>query len=178
MKKEIEFPKGATIEIRQDKVIIEYEDVFKPKNGDFCAIDEDYEHLRTILIYNGKAIRCGYFEYHAAKIGTLTSIEPERWVSGTPRPVTEEERQELLSDLHKIGKDWDAEKMELVDLKWVPKEGETVYCASIATDEKVHQTKYSGFAYDKRLLERGLMTRTRAEAIACTERMLDVVKTK
>lgn len=178
MKKEIELPKGATIEIKKNKIIIEYDDVFEPKIGDFCVIDEDFDHHRTLFIYNGKVIRWGFFDYHAAKIGTLISIEPETWVSGTPRPATDEERNELLEALHGLGKDWDAEKMELVDLKWKPKEGEIVYLASVVTEDKVHRISYAGVEYHKRLLKRGLLFRTRAEAIACTERMLEAAKTK
>ena len=177
MKKEIEFPKGATIEIRKDKIIIEYDDVFKPKNGDFCAIDED-DGYRTLFIYDGKIPRDGYFSYHACRFRVLTSINPNGGVKGTPRPATEEEQGELLEALHSIGKDWDAEKMELVDLKWKPKDGEIVYLASILADEKVYQMKYSGTVYHQRLLERGLLFRTDSEAVACTERMLDAVKTK
>ncbi len=178
MKKEIEIPKGATIEIRQDKVIIEYDDVFKPKNGDFCVIDEDYGRYRALFIHNSKAPQYATLSCYASKIGTRISTKPEVWASGIPRPATEEEREELLSELHKIGKDWDAEKMEIVDLKWVPKEGELAYYASTAADGMVHQITYSGAAYHQRLLERGLLFRTRAEAVACTERMLEAAKTK
>ena len=182
MKKEIEIPKGATIEIRQDKVIIEYDDVFKPKNGDFCVIDEDFYNHRTLFIYNGNTPRFGALPYHAAKVGTITSTRSDGWFSGTlygtPRPMTEEERNELLEALHAIGKDWDAEKMELVELKWVPKEGDLAYYASTAADEMVYQITYSGAAYHRRLLERGLLFRTRAEAVACTEKMIEVAKQK
>ena len=178
MKKEIEFPKGAMIEVRKDKIIIEYEETFVPKNGDFCAIDEGCKKYRTLFIYNGKTTKYGNLSYHAAKFPTEFSITPTVGFDAVFRPVTDEERKELLSELHKIGKDWDAEKMELVELKWVPKEGETVYFASITSDEKACQTVYSGIAYHQRLLERDLMFRTRAEAVACTERMLDAVKAK
>lgn len=179
MKKVIEFPKGATIEVKQDRVIIEYEEAFVPKNGDFCVIDEDYVYYRTLFISDGKiAKNGGKFSYHAAKIDTDFSTTPSDGLKGNPRPATEDERNELLEALHKVGKDWDAEKMEIVDLKWVPKVGETVYYASVVSDEKASQTTYSDTAYHKRLMERGLIFRTRAEAIACTERMLEVAKQK
>lgn len=38
MKKVIEIPKGATIEVKQDRIIIEYEDQ-KLKGGDFIVFD-------------------------------------------------------------------------------------------------------------------------------------------
>ena len=176
MKKEIKLPKGATIEIRQDKVIIEYDDVFKPKNGDFCVIDEDDKVHRTLFIYDGKTTKNDALSYQAAKIHTEFRIAPTKGLSGTPRPATEEEREELLSELHKIGKDWDAEKMEIVELKWEPKKGEMVYVASVMADEKVYPMTYSGAAHHRRLLERDLMFRTRAEAIACTDKMLNAIK--
>lgn len=178
MKKVIEIPKGATIEIRKDKVVIEYEEAFVPKNGDFCAIDEDDIVHRTLFISNGRTARDNHLSYHAAKIGTDFRITPIDGLSGTPRPMMEDERTELLEALHAIDKDWDAEKMELVDFKWVPKEGDLVYYASTAADEKVHQMTYSGAAYHHRLAERGLLFRTRAEAVACTERMIEAAKQK
>ena len=71
MKKVIEIPKGATIEVKQDRVIIKYEEAFVPKNGDFCVIDKDYGHYRTLFISDGKiAKNGGEFSYHASKINT------------------------------------------------------------------------------------------------------------
>ena len=43
------------------------------------------------------------------------------------RHSTEEEKNLLLSKLHENGKDWDAEKKEIVDIEWVPTEGEKYY---------------------------------------------------
>lgn len=43
------------------------------------------------------------------------------------RPSTEEEKQLLLSKLHEFGKDWDAEKKEIVDWQWEPGLGETFH---------------------------------------------------
>jgi hypothetical protein len=178
MKKEIELPKGATIEIKKNKIVIEYEETFAPKNGDFCVIDETPISGKVLFISDGRRAGPNRLSYHVAQNHYGVSLRPTLGLPNRARPVTDEERKELLSELHKIGKDWDAKKMELVDFKWVPKEGETVYYASAAAKEKVYEAKYSGFAYDKRLLERGLMFRTRAEAVACAERMLEAVKTK
>ena len=178
MKKEIEIPKGATIEIRKDKIVIEYDDVFKPNNGDFCAIDEDFFNFRTLFIYDGETTKNGALSYHAAKFPAEFSITPTGGLIGNPRPATDEEREELLSELHKIGKDWDAEKMQIVEQKWVPKEGETVYFPNITTEEKAYQMVYLGVVYHKLILERGLIFRTRAEAVACAERILEAAKQK
>lgn len=178
MKKVIEIPKGATIEVKQDRVIIKYEEAFVPKNGDFCTIDEDDRVHRTLFISNGKAMISGSLSYHVAKIGTDFNLRPIEGLSSTPRAATEDERTELLEALHKVGKDWDAEKMEIVDFKWVPKMGEVAYYASVTAGEKVYELAYSGSVYHQRLLERGLIRRTRAEAIACTDKMLEVAKQK
>ena len=178
MKKVIELPKDATIEVKQDKIIIEYEEDFVPKDGDFCTIEEDARVNRTLFIYNGKTMQNGALSYYAAKIDTDFSLRPMEGLSGTPRPMTEDERVELLEELHAICKDWDAEKMEIVDFKWVPKLGETVYYASVTAGDKAYELTYLGKLYHRRLLERGLIRRTRAEAIACTDKMLDVVKQK
>ena len=43
------------------------------------------------------------------------------------RPATEEEKKKLFDKLAEEGYEWDAEKKELVKLKWQPKEGEYFY---------------------------------------------------
>ena len=42
------------------------------------------------------------------------------------RLATPSERQKLIDKLHEVGKYWDAEKLEIVDLKYVPKVGDCV----------------------------------------------------
>lgn len=61
--------------------------------------------------------------------------------------------------------------------KWVPKDGDKFFTPSITESDlavSYHFVDDSGF--DKRLLDRGLIFRTKEEAISCAQKMLEAVK--
>lgn len=174
-KTEIKIPKGCKATMYQDgdKIIVEYEEKKKFKNGDFLIIDESEDHKRSLLIYDGKKIFL--HSYHALLMRDILYLTPSNGVDiSNARGMTESERQELLEALHKIGKDWDAEKLQIVDYEWKPKYGETYYIPNPCALTMYNAVAYNGDDFDRRCIERGVSYKTREEAIERAKQMLGI----
>lgn len=118
-RKEISIPKGtkATMWQEGDKIIVEYENVKEEPayiNGQFLTHRNGKD--RWIIIFKDKKDRrIDPFEYHVMlnysdEIYYNDICDHNGWYEST-----ESEKQELLNALHKKGKDWDAEKLQIVD---------------------------------------------------------------
>lgn len=87
--------------------------------------------------------------------------------------ATESEKKLLLDKMHEAGYGWDAEKCEVVPYRWKPKEGNTYFVPAILST----QLYYSYTLYDnpvgRMYLERGLLCRTKEEAIKKAKKMLE-----
>lgn len=84
------------------------------KIGIFKSLYEDHNE---VYISN-------YVYYHANVYTPYLDYSNDDWVDGgIYRPATNEEKQQLFDALAKVGKAWDAEKKQIVDLKskWTPK---------------------------------------------------------
>ena len=92
------------------------------------------------------------------------------------RYATEEEKQKLFDALAKGGKDWDAEKKAVVELKWKPKIGDKYnYPIYNITDDGMHYgsatTTYTDCLFDKRLIKQNLAFKTKEECEAFCKRL-------
>ena len=104
-----------------------YVEPYEPKDGDFVKMkmtEEDKDYFLMIYLEAGPRDRDYY--YACMYVDCECQADNEVFINSSCRcnifiPATEEEKQLLLSKLHEIGKDWDAEKKEVVDLKWEPK---------------------------------------------------------
>ena len=111
------------------KELVTYECGYLPKCGDFVAfgreIDKPYIGIFKELAAETSAAHVDYVNYISGSI----SISSVGWISYNMRPATEEEKNMLLSKLHEIGKDWNAEEKKIVDYKepYVPKDGDFVH---------------------------------------------------
>jgi hypothetical protein len=133
MKQEIELKEGMTARIEGGKVVIEMAE-FEPKDGDFLYWENGISSGTIIL--NGKFKRDGKYSVpysvHIAKSGILytdfkignTSVYNEDLVW---RFATDSEKQTLLDALAKDGKQWNAEKKCVEQLRWRAKKGEEYY---------------------------------------------------
>lgn len=88
------------------------------KKGDFLTTS-----LGIILIFE-KYVPDGYFD---SLFNTDIKEDNKGWAVNKARFATEEEKQILIEKLHDAGKDWDAEKCEVVDYVWEPKIHDTVF---------------------------------------------------
>lgn len=116
----------------------ENEKPYIPKDGDFVVSgwkEEDGEECKWVAIVRGKYDRNFYLTYYGRYI-TKESDDRDCWFNESAdghtytREATEEEIQFALDGLHEDGYDWDAEKKEIVDWVWQPKEGEDVFIPS------------------------------------------------
>ena len=93
------------------------------------------------------------------------------------RYATEEEKQKLFDKIAEEGYEWDAEKKELVELKWKPKEGEEswlpLYYASPSEFEPITTLLNKG--RDKAILDKGWCFKTKEECQEFCNRLNDAI---
>lgn len=91
------------------------------------------------------------------------------------RLATDQEIERFYENLHKLHKDWDAEKKQLVDLKWKPKNGDMVYHF-----DEIGEILYDEYdvSTDVPLSDFGNCFRTREEAEAMVEKIKKLLNAK
>jgi hypothetical protein len=132
------------------------------KDGDILATDEG-----EFCVLKGTAgSSTPYFESYLAYTGT----EGHKWHLATEEEVAK--FHEYLHDKH--GKEWDAEKRQLVDWKWKPKEDEYYYFF----DEmmQTHRNEWEDSPMDQHLFEVGNCFRIREEAEAMAKKIKKLLK--
>jgi len=134
-------------------VLKKIEEVFVPKDGDFCISTGG-----GVCIYHAY----GAFFYE----GILFTPEVRRL-------ATPSEKQFLLDAMHKEGKDWDAVNKKVVDYVWKPKKGEEYYIPQPASGDLYEKYMWSNDDLDNRWHKSGLIYRTKEEAVARAKRMLN-----
>lgn len=98
---------------------------FEPKDGNVIVSGGD---VRFVAIF--KAMKEEYSFYYYSLLVLEGDKRPQinNWASFlNVRPATEEEKKKLFDRLAEEGYSWNAERKELVKLKWKPKEGEDVF---------------------------------------------------
>lgn len=103
---------------------------FEPKDGDVIVCDSD-GCLQLFICKKYQDERCCYC--HCFYDVSYSFIEFDESASYcVERYATEEEKQKLFDKLKEEGWEWDAEKKELVKIKWKPKVDETFYYPNYA----------------------------------------------
>lgn len=87
-----------------------------------------------------------------------------------------EEVRQFYELLHKYGKDWDAEKKQLVDWKWKPKDGEDYYY--IISNGIVHLSTWFDYKVDNSRFSIGNCFKTKEEAETMAEKFKKLLKGK
>ena len=92
------------------------------------------------------------------------------------RYATEEEKQKLFDALAKEGKDWDAEKKAVVELKWKPNVGDKYnHPMCIITDDGLRYgsatATHTDSLFDKRLIKQNLAFKTKEECEAFCQKL-------
>ena len=91
------------------------------------------------------------------------------------RLATETEINEFHKMLHEYGKDWDAEKKDLVDWSWKPKVGERYYYISSTIDVVTGRWPEGDAILDNLLLS-GNCFKTKSEAEATAKKFRELLK--
>ena len=105
---------------------------YEPKKGDFVYFETDTGNETFCCVFDKKEDGKVYF-YSCISINkeVRDKFEYGSWYgSGIIRPATEAEKQMLLDALHAQGKDWDAEKMEVVDYFPRAEKSDNYWCLS------------------------------------------------
>ena len=161
-----------------------YVEPYVPKDGEFVAMPCGKE-LTYIAIYEGiwNGMVKGYTitDNKDVKIKDANMCPFEFFLEDSVdciRQATEEEKQLLLSKLHKIDRDWDEEKKEIVDWKWEPHEGEDVYYPLFSCGEFI-SSKATWFDNDIDVINlkcKGYIFHTEEEATSLCDKLNEAIK--
>lgn len=114
----------STVDKETTKIIMDkYREIKLPeqwKNGDILYSDTDKEF--AVFKDKWKLDSDKFLAYFATCHGGYLTLQAIR--RRDFRLTTKLEVEQFYEYLHSIGKDWDAEKKQLVDWKWKPKKGE------------------------------------------------------
>lgn len=113
----------ATIEVVDGVMVVSPKEVkFEPKEGDVVTSVQNGVYEGTAIFEEEDNLEA-WFHASISKSGKLYTSGYMGYVDDL-RPATEEEKQKLFDKLKEEGYEWDAEKKELVKIKWEPNEGE------------------------------------------------------
>ena len=159
----------------KDKVITVEKAVQWFKDGDFVSLNTIVG--KFLIIYKSKRVGYGLY-YHAATYNGYCEnrvVPYNNWcVYDDARIATEEEKQFLLDALHADGKDWDADKKQIVDYSWKPKIGETYYFISWGFD--VLDNPWSYDYWEKLAYNKGNCFKTKEEAQKYADKFIEILK--
>lgn len=98
---------------------------YVPKKGDFCSWTWETENGNGAENYCIFGNSTNYLYITAVSVKGAVIADGDDFntkinfsYNDIIRPLTEAEKQIVIDRLHKHGKDWDAEKMEIVDYRW------------------------------------------------------------
>lgn len=90
------------------------------------------------------------------------------------RLATNDERERLLTAMHKAGYEWDSENCKLIREEWIPHVGDKYWC--FGASHQTFSNTWAGSLYDRSLLDVGNCFRTEAEANAAAVKVRDLLK--
>ena len=134
--------------IENGVMVVSPKEVFKPKNGDVivCSNNLGYWTLivREMEPYN-------IVRHHAVLIDNGSLKINDRSSFTNPRPATEEEKKLLFDKLAKVGWEWDADKKELIKLKWKPVVGQHFYFVEYDNENFIFIAKAYTYAFEDQI---------------------------
>lgn len=166
----------ATMEIIDGVIVVSPKvEKFEPKDGDVCK--------STFCIYifkranNSKAVvyHCCLNVYQD-ELSVKQSIGVG-YVDEYQRYATEEEKQKLFDKLAKEGYKWDAEKKELVKLKWKPKCEEEYFTPVFTHTDTFHAALciWEDLPFDTNIYNKKWCFKTKEECQAFCDRLNDAI---
>ena len=150
---------------------------FEPKDGDILFIKSSCDN---IIIYKESDYGiCRYVNFSDNRyLYTDNTIVCDKDDVKVIRPATEEEKKKLFDKLEEEGFEWDAEKKEVVKLKWKPKVGDTYYrpdfnrCMFMCYEGRC---RYDTMRYIKDCIEKGWCFKTKEECQEFCNRLNDAI---
>ena len=170
----------ATIEMVDGVMVVSPKEVkFEPKDGDVVTVTTETGGNYTCFFkgcVNGDVYSYGGLNnlYNMLfEIGLVCCNKRQK----TIYPATEEEKKKLFDKLAEEGYDFDFDKMELVKLKWKPKEGEEFWLPLYYTAPVEFKpiTSLLNKGRDKVILDKGWAFATKEECQEFCNRLNDAI---
>ena len=138
---------------------------FEPKDGDVVYAGDHYDYE---FIYKDDLTAEAYYYVSLSLKSDKIELPDGGHISYVSqlRPATEEEKKLLFDKLKEEGYEWDAEKKEVVKLKWKPKVGDTYYRPDFNRFMFMcyeGRCRYDTMRYIKDCIEKGWCFKTKEE---------------
>lgn len=142
---------------------------FEPKDGDVV-----HSGTSVIAIFKEINSETSYSAYAALEGGAFR-LYFEHWNRRDLRPATEEEKKRLFDKLAKKGLAWDAERKELVKIKWKPYEGGEFWLPYYDTIKFAPTKRMFNLGRDKNLLASDWYFKTEQECQEFCKRLNEAI---
>lgn len=164
------------IEIVDSVMIVSPKKVkFEPKDGDVVAC-ESFRSLQLFICkkYEDKDC-CSCYCFYDDKSKSIIEFDESASYS-VERYATEEEKKKLFDKLAEEGYEWDAEKKEIVKLKWTPKYNDTYWSLILHEAEfKPWNYTWQNSVIGRRRLGKGWVFRTKEECQAFCDKLNETI---
>lgn len=149
---------------------------FEPKDGDIVYVKASCDHI--IIYKEDKTCINRYVNLHDYKyLYTDESIVCDKDAVTEIRPATEEEKKKLFDKLAEEGWEWDAEKREIIKLKWRPNLKDTYwYPLSYTSHFNPFYFKWFDSDFDRARFESGWCFRTEEECQAFCDKLNQAIE--
>ena len=159
-------------------VVSPKEEKFEPKDGDVSFHDGMiyiFKGVKPSSMLPGKSAIIHHCYYDGERLEVKEGVGCG-YIDCSQRPATEEEKKKLFDKLAEAGYEWDAEKKEIVKLKWTPKVEEDYYTPS--WDGYVFEPHLYGWdedEFDFKCHSMGRVFRTKEECQAFCDKLNEAI---
>lgn len=154
-------------------VISPKEEKFEPKDGDVSFHDGMiyiFKGVKPSSILPGKSAIIHHCYYDGERLEVKEGVGCG-YIDYSQRPATEEEKKKLFDKLAEAGYEWDAEKKELVKLKWKPKLSEDYYTPTFTEEFVPYLFDWAEDEYDLKYHSIGWVFKTKEECQAFCDKL-------
>ena len=168
----------ATIEMVDGVMVVSPKvEKFEPKDGDVVYAGGHYDY---VFIYKDVLTAEAYYYVSLSLKSDKIELPDGGHISYVSqlRPATEEEKKLLFDKLKEKGYEWDAEKKEVVKIKWKPSyNGEYYFKPRLDMGQfMAHKTKWLNDATDKVYNKKGWIFKTQKECEAFCYKLNQAIK--
>ena len=149
---------------------------FEPKDGDVVFVKGALEH---ILIYKEEKSEniVAYADLVDSILGNVSSHAVCKANVVDLRPATEDEKQKLFDKLKEKGLEWDAEKKEVVKIKWKPKFDTTYYKPLLNVSQfRVDSVRWYNLKEDEELYQKGWVFQTNEDCAVFVKKLNQAIE--
>ena len=160
----------------KDNVITVEKEKQEFNDGDFYTVKTPYGCLIFIHKSNKDDNRVYYYSISLSgfrqHLYNSSCLVPKDGISLS----TKEEKQMLLDAMHADGKDWDADKKQVVEYRWKPNYRELYYHINYSLDIQIDSLVWNGDALDEIFFSNGNCFKTIEEAKRYADKFVELLK--